>query len=152
MISSSFCVLLHYDSIILTEMSLRPFWSDPSSGKQTNCKWTFMNHEFDMFKPRKQMQFVKLAATVFSLCRGCLVLPSFWGKERVCYQWWVRHRGSAAVRSPLSVERQQSASARCPQINSRQTIITIHVQVFLEVRAPCPHWEDRDWPIYECWD
>lgn len=106
--------------------------------KKKNCRWTL----FDVFKARK-MLFVKLATTVFGLCSGCLASSSFWGKERVFYQWWVRHRGSAAVRSPLSVERQQPASAPCLQINSRQTIITFHTQVFLEVRAPCSHWEDR---------
>lgn len=67
------------------------------------------------------------------------------------YQWWASHRGSAAVRSPLSVRRQQPASAPCQQINSSQNIITFHTQVFSEVRAACPHREDRDRPVYvEC--
>lgn len=63
------------------------------------------------------------------------------------YQWWARHQGSAAVRSPLSVRRQQPASAPCRQINSSQNIITYHTQVFSELRATCPHREDRDRPV-----
>lgn len=54
------------------------------------------------------------------------VLSSFF------YQWPAHHRGSAAARAPLSVGRQQSAFAPCQQINSSQTIITFHTQVFLE--------------------
>lgn len=62
----------------------------------------------------------------------------------VFYQWPAHHWGSAAARAPLSVRRQQSAFAPCQQINSSQTIITFHTQVFSEaIDASSKDIEDK---------
>lgn len=74
---------------------------------------------------------------------GRVVCSSLSGNESL-YQWWARHRGSAAVRGPLSLGRQQPASAPRRQINSSRKIITFRTQAFSEVRATAPQREDEE--------
>ena len=118
----------------------RYFRRQLSSGRPTDGRWTW----WDVFKAIKRLLFFfwppQFSACVVDVLRAVVTLR--W-RERP-YQWWARHRGSAAVRGPLSVGRQQPASAPCQQINSSQTIITFHTQIFSEVR------EEHDRPVRAC--